>query len=108
MPQNPLEVTNPDLVDVADEGYVGLPRPDQPVTTGPSQNSGSLVAAASSEPGVGADAPDQPVTTGPSQSAGPTVAGGTFSPQSPSTANVTSNNVAGQVYGTGTPANVFV
>jgi hypothetical protein len=108
MPQNPLEVTNPDLVDVADQGYDSSPSPDQPVTTGPSQSSGPLVAAASAKPGVGADAPDQPVTTGPSQNGGRLVEGGTFSPQSPDTANVVANNVADQVYGTGTPANVFV
>lgn len=38
----------------------------------------------------------------------PLIQGGTFSPQSARTANVTQNNVAGQVYGTGTPANVNV
>lgn len=38
----------------------------------------------------------------------PLVQGGTFSPQSANTANVTQNNVAGQVYGTGTPTNVNV
>lgn len=38
----------------------------------------------------------------------PLVQGGTFSPQSAQTANVTQNNVAGQVYGTGTPRNVNV
>lgn len=108
MPQNPLEVTNPDLVDVADQGFNGLPSPNQPVRTGPSTNPGPLVAAAAAEPGRGADSPDQPVTTGPSQVAGRTVEGGAYSPQSPSTSNSTQNNVAGQVYGTGTPANVFV
>lgn len=77
MSQNPQEVTNPDLVDVADQG-------DGPTSV------------------------DQPVTTGPSGNPGPVVEGGTYSPQGPDTEEVIANNVAGQVYGTGTPSDVFV
>lgn len=106
MPQNPQEVTNPDLVDVADQGSGSLASPDQPISVGPSQNSGPLVQAAAR--GEAPATVDQPVTTGPSQVAGRTVEGGTYSPESPGTINVTANNVAGQVYGTGTPADVFV
>lgn len=54
MPQNPQEVTNPDLVDVADQGFDGLPDPDQAVTTGPSQNPDLATPAAASGPGGGA------------------------------------------------------
>ena len=51
---------------------------------------------------------DQPVTVSPPQTAQKSVDGGEFSPEGPNVVNVTQNNVAGQVYGTGTPANVFV
>lgn len=77
MPQNPDNVVNPDLVDVADQG------------------DGPLVL-------------EQTVTVGPVQVASSTTQGGTYSPQSPSTSNIIANNVVNQIYGTGTPANVFV
>ena len=54
MPQNPQEVTNPDLVDVADQGFNGLPSPNQPVTTGPSSNPSLATPAVASGPGGGA------------------------------------------------------
>jgi len=137
MPQNPDNVVNPGTVNVADQGDgplsvdqpvtvgpsynpgpvvpagsaapgTGPDSPDQPVTTGPGTNPGPVVQAGSSAPGNGPDSPDQPVTVGPSQNSGTLVQGGTASPTSPDTINTTQNNVAGQVYGQGTPANVFV
>jgi hypothetical protein len=118
--QNPQDSTNPDLVNVADQGD-GLTVVDQPVTVGPSTNPGPLVNA-----GDQGDDPlsvDQPVSVGPSQSSassqeatsspgesvepGVTNAG-TYSPQSPDTINTTQNTVVDQIYGQGTPQNVFV
>jgi hypothetical protein len=107
MPQNPDNVVNPDLVDVADQGD-GPTVVDQPVLAGPSTNPGELVQGIAGAPGLGNDLPDQPVTTGPSTNPGATVAGGTYSPQSPSTINTTQNTVVGQVYGQGDPSSVFV
>jgi hypothetical protein len=137
MSQNPETSTNPGSVNVADQGDgllsvdqpvtvgpsynpgplvqagskapgTGPDSPDQPVTSGPSSNPGPTVQAGSAEPGTGPASPDQPVTTGPSQNSGQLVQAGTASPTSPRTTNTTQNNVAGQVYGQGTPANVFV
>jgi hypothetical protein len=51
---------------------------------------------------------DQPVTVGPSQNSGGLVQGGTASPTSANCDNTTENTVINQVYGTGTPKNVFV
>jgi len=121
MAQNPEDVTNPGSINVADQGD-GPTTVDQPVTVGPSSNPGPLVQAGAEAPGLGPDDPDQSVKVGPSQSAasaqtaqsmtGETVEpgltnAGTYSPQSPDTLNVTQNNVAGQVYGRGTPKNVY-
>lgn len=103
MAQNPEDVTNPDLVDAADQGD-GPTSVDQSVTTGPSQSSGPLVAGNQVD---GPTSVDQPVTTGPSQSSGATIAGGAYSPQSPNTAEVIENDVINQVYGQGDPINVF-
>ena len=107
--QNPEEVVNPGLVDVADQGDGPL-SVDQPVTKGPSSNPGPLVPATDQAPGLGADDPDQPVTVSvPATTALlPTVAGGTFSPQSPDTIDTTENTVVDQTYGLPNPANVFV
>lgn len=67
------------------------------------------------EPGAGAatDATDPGMTNVESQppvglGLPALVQGGTFSPARGAATNVTQNNVAGQVYGTGTPANVNV
>jgi len=105
MPQNPADVTNPGLVNVADQGD-GLLTVDQPVTTSPSSNAGQLVDAA--DQGDGQLSVDQPVTVGPTQVAGLDVSAGGGSPTSPRTDDVTSNTVVGQVYGQGTPVEVFV
>jgi hypothetical protein len=86
----------------------GTAAPDQPVSTGPSSSSGPLVAAPNLAPGLGTATPDQPVTVGPPQVAGRTVDGVLASPQSPETIDVIENDVVGQVYGQGTPTNVFV
>jgi len=133
MPQNPADVTNPGLVNVADQGDGPL-TVDQSVTTSPSSNAGSLVDAA--DQGDGPLTVDQAVTTSPSSNAGPLVdaadqgdgpltidqpvtvgppqvalldvnAGG-GSPASSRTDDVISNTVVGQVYGQGTPVEVFV
>lgn len=137
MPQNPQDVTNPGLVNVANQGDGPLvvdqpvqkgpstnPGPlvaglatapglgpvasGQTVQKGPSTNPGALVAAGDLAPGLGSDKPDQPVTVTPPMTAQDTVQGGTFSPTSPNVENTTENTVVNQTYGTGTPANVFV
>ena len=108
MPQNPAEVTNPDLVDVADQGD-GATSVDQPVLVGPSTNPGPLDQAGDVKPGHGSDSPDQPVTVSePASTALPTVEGGTASPQSPDTIDTTENTVINQIYGAPDPINVFV
>ena len=122
IPQNPQTATNPGAINVADQGD-GLTVVDQPVTTGPSTNPGPLVQAGSEGFGTDEAFPDQPVTVGPSQSSASALTAtnipgeivepgvtnaGTYSPVSPNTENVTPNNVVGQVYGQGTPKNVYV
>lgn len=109
MSQNPDNVTNPGSVNAGSEGFgVGPADPNQPVTVGPGTNPGPVVKADSFAPGLGVDAPDQAVKVGPSQNAGGLVQGGTASPTSPNVVTSTQNNVVDQVYGTGTPTNVFV
>jgi hypothetical protein len=49
MPQNPQEVTNPDLVDVADQGDGPLVL-EQTVTVGPTQVSGRTVEGGTYSP----------------------------------------------------------
>jgi len=120
--QNPENVTNPGLVNVADQGD-GLTVIDQEIAVGPSYNPGPLVQADAEGFGVGDASPDQPVTVSPSQSSasaetassqpGETVSpgltnAGTYSPQGPDVINTTENTVVNQIYGTGNPANVFV
>jgi len=104
MPQN---VVNPGTVNVADQGD-GLLVVDQPVTTGTSTNSGELSQGISAAPGTGSASPNQPVTVGTPQVANDTVQGGTYSPTSPNVDDTTENTVVHQVYGTGSPTNVFV
>jgi hypothetical protein len=100
-------VVNPGLVNVADQGD-GLVVVDQPVKVSTSTNPGPLVQGLTSAPGLGVDVPDQPVTISPAMTAQSTVQGGTYSPSKPNVTTVITNNVAGQVYGTGSPSNVFV
>jgi hypothetical protein len=76
-----IDVTNPGVINVADEGGVYGPLAvNQPIT----------------------------VTTPVGQGLTPTIDGDLASPESANCQNVTANNVVGQVYGTGRPANVFV
>lgn len=133
---DPKNVVNPDLVDVADQAFNGLPtqvpsigstpasasennffgrgghRPvvvDQEILVSPSTNAGAVVDGDDpSQVKPVASAVNQPVTVGPAQTAGTNVNGGTFSPQSVNTQQTTQNNVVGQVYGSGTPINVNV
>ena len=120
--QNPENVTNPGLVNVADQGD-GLTPVDQPVTVGPSYNPGPLVQAGAEGFGLGEASPDQPVTVGPSQNSAASITaashsgevvepgltnGGTYSPLTPDVVNTTENTVVNQIYGVGRPANVFV
>ena len=108
MPQNPDNVVNPGLVDVADQGD-GLVSVDQPVVKSPSSNPGPLVPASDEAPGTGTDDPNQPVTTSAPATTGlRTVAGGTYSPQSPNTIDTTENTVIDQVYGSPNPPDVYV
>lgn len=87
---------------------LGVPASRQTVQESPSSNAGPLAQAGSYAPGLGADSPDQPVTVGPSQNSGGLVQGGTASPTSANCENTTENTVVNQVYGSGTPTNVFV
>ena len=80
MPQNPQNVTNPGLVNVADQGD-GLLTVDQPVTVGPSQSAGSATVAVAPS-GGGA---------------------GVFTVTSPNDVLVVT-----EVFGTGLPQNVFI
>lgn len=127
-------VVNPGLVNVADQGD-GLTAIDQEIkVTSPSTNSGPTVLGLTYADGevkvdqavkvspstnagptvrglTYADGPvvvDQEVTVTPAMTAVRTVEGGTASPLSPNTVNTTQNNIVGQVYGTGSPKNVFV
>lgn len=81
----------------------------------PAPTSLNTVHAVAFKPGlgVGTDVSDPGMTNVEAQppvglGLPPLVNGGTFSPQRGAATNVTQNNVAGQVLGTGTPANVFV
>lgn len=80
MPQNPADVTNPGLVNVADQGD-GLLTVDQPVTVGPSQSAGSATVAVAAGGG----------------------GSGVFTVTSPNDALVVT-----EVFGVGLPRNVFV
>ena len=93
---------------LASAGGRGLACPDEPVTLSPSTNPGPLVQAGSEGHGLGTVRTDQPVTVTPAMTAQATIQGGTASPTSPNTLNVITNDVVQQVYGAGTPANVFV
>ncbi len=120
MSQNPEDVTNPGSVNAADQGDGPL-SVDQTVEVGPSTNPGPLVQAA--DEGDGPTSVDQPVTVGPSQNSAAAITAsnqpgetvepgltnaGTYSPQSPNTINTTQDTVVNQIYGQGTPKNVFV
>jgi len=50
---------------------------------------------------------DQEITVTAPMTAQRSVDGGASSPEGPNVINTTQNNVAGQVYGTGTPVNVY-
>ena len=103
------DTTNPGSVNVANQGFgVGPVRPNESVTVSPSTNPGKIVQGADLAPGLGTDKPDQPVTVSPSSNSGPLVDADIYSPTSPNTENTTENTVVNQVYGTGTPANVYV
>ena len=75
-----------------------------PATTGPNQADGDDP----SQVRPVEQAVNQPIQVGLPQVAGTTIQGGTASPLSANVITTTQNNVAGQRYGTGTPANVFV
>lgn len=79
MAQNPEDVTNPGLVNVADQGD-GLTPVDQPVTVSPSYNAGAATVAIASGPGSGSGS---------------------------SITNPGDENVASQAFGRGLPQNVF-
>ena len=127
--------TNPGLVSVADEAYDGLPINVPSFEQVPASASPNNVAAANAVAGTGV-ATTSPAGTGPAQTAGTNVDGsvsqvdalsvdqsvvvstpgpslvtvesGNFKPGNATLSDVTANNVAGQVYGLGTPTNVYV
>lgn len=100
------DVTNPGLVNVADQGD-GIVAADQSVTVGPAQIVNPNLVNVVNQ-GDGLVAADQAVTVGSTQVAGTTVQAGAYSPQSPDTTSTTQNNVAGQTYGEGDPSSVYV
>lgn len=102
-----IDVTNPGCTNVVTQGD-GLTSVNQPVTVSPSSNAGSITQGGSYAPGLGTEKPDQPVTVTPSMTAQKSVDGGTASPTSPHTINTTENTVVNQVYGSATPAVVYV
>lgn len=128
------DVTNPGVVNVADEGYDGLPEEVPPFGQVPASASAindrgevSVEKLLSVDQPVTVSEPatsaldnergevsvqklisvDQPVTVQVPGEPLLSVAGGTYSPTSPNVKNTTLNNVAGQVYGTGNPTNVY-
>jgi hypothetical protein len=108
MPQNSNDVTNPGLVDVADQGD-GLVSVDQSVVKSPSSNPGPLVSASNQAPGTGTASQDQPVTVSePASTALLTVDADVSSPQSANTINTTENTAIDQIVGSPNPPNVYV
>lgn len=131
------DVTNPGVVNVADQAFDGAPNPDQAVTVtvpastgainfdGDDQKSGGIAspdqAVKISSPAStsattfsggdgderGLNSVDQPVTVQVPGAPDISFDGGLFHPGGVPV-DVTQNNVAGQVYGVGVPANVFV
>lgn len=132
---DPTNVVNPGLTNVADEAYDGLAaqvpdfktvpviaspnnkieeggnkRPfvvDQEITVGPSTNPGPLVPADASG-NTKTTKIDQEISVGPSTNAGPITQGGDFKPGNSDIRDKSGDRIADQVYGTGTPKNVFV
>jgi len=101
------DVTNPGLVNVADEAFGGLPNPDQAVkiTSPASASEVNLRGGDGDEKGL--IVVDQPVTVQVPGAPDVTFDGGLYHPGGVPV-DVTQNNVDGQVYGVGTPANVYV
>ena len=117
-----IDVTNPGLVNVADQAdgetridqEITVSRPssnsgptvqgitfadgmitvNQPVTVSPSQNSGPTEQGIAFADGM--VEVDQPVTVSPSQNSGPLIQGGTASPVSPNTISTTQNTAINQ------------
>ena len=134
---DPTNVVNPGSVNVADEAYDGFPtqvpaigsvpasiaadnriifgtsglRPvvvDQEILVGPSQNGGAPADGDDpSQVKLVASAVNQPVVVGPSQNPGPTTSGDSFKPGNANIKDVSRDRIADQVYGTGTPINVY-
>jgi hypothetical protein len=134
----PIEdVTNPGVVTVADQAFDGLPENiaasngvEEPVSISPNNERGddgdgtpvTVDQAVTVTPqttsvnnrrgdsggGPGAISVDQPVTITPSMTSQRSVPGAAFQPGNGQVINTTQNNVAGQIYGQGTPQNVFV
>ncbi len=126
-------VVNPGLVNVADQaqapfainqtiavgpstdagptvsvvGQAGRPTViEQPISVGPSGNAGEISQAAGYVPGYGAPNAASQVT--PPMTAGLTVQAGLASPVSSNTINTTANTAVSQVFGSGSPSNVYV
>ena len=86
----------------------GPSSPNQPVTVSPSSNAGPITQGGSYKPGLGDVDVNQPVTVGPSQNSGVLVAADVASPTKPDCINTIENNVVDQVYGTGSPTNIYI
>jgi hypothetical protein len=103
------DVTNPGVTNVADQGNVYGPLVvNQCESKTPSGNAGDLYSVA--DQGDHLVSIDQCVTaTKPiGQGLTPNIDADLASPVSPDTINTTQNTVVGQIYGQGTPINVFV
>lgn len=132
----PEDVTNPGSENVADQAFDGLPNQvpsfeqipaqvspnnadgginrdgltvvDQPVTVSTPATASVNNVDGDDESSVEPLSVDQPVTVSTPGPAVGVTSGDAESPIKNPIANVTQNNVAGQVYGTGVPINVFV
>jgi hypothetical protein len=114
-----ITVTNPGSVNAADQAFgTGVPveRPrfgSVPASTGPNNADGddpsplTPISSSLATSGTPTDV-NQTVDIAPAQTAGVNINGGTYSPQSANVVNTSENNVAGQIFGKGVPANVFV
>ena len=90
-----IDVTNPGLVNVADESDGPLSIDQSKTVTVPCTNAGPIVQAADENPIRGA-AEESPSDVTPAMTAQETVEGGTASPTSPNTISTTENTVIDQ------------
>jgi len=100
----------PVLIVDADEPnpVIGDISPNQPVTVTPQTTPVLVLDGDDGKPGIGPIEPNQPVIVEETIVSLTQVQGGAFDPIHGEVAEVITNNVVQQTYGTGLPANVFV